>query len=212
MGNTCLGNIQYSWGSQITILTPKCCPLQCNYVAMQRCRVPVPEHRLFKTQTQMHWIQKNTREKKKNLNSPDLQAYLYFKTVKYNWHNGKHYMNLQYFFFQDNWHFTGSSSNQWGYYLLERNTWDWSIYTNPRRCVFFFYLHILYDVPSNIWIPLCSTSYIDWTGLHAVSPLILSARTYRTHSLAVWHEQNGQWLTGQTLQPFTLCVRCRITE
>lgn len=48
----------------------------------------------------MHLIHKNKCEnKKKNLNSPGLQAYLYFKTVKYNWHNGKHYMDLQYVFF-----------------------------------------------------------------------------------------------------------------
>lgn len=153
----------------------------------------------------MHWIHKNTSENK-NLNSPGLQAYLYFKTVKYNWHNGKHYMNSFLTFHRFQFKLTRV-------FLLEHNTWDWSICTNTCVCLlsaYFLWCPIKYLNPTLF----NELHYLD--SLHAVSPLALSAHTYCTHSLAVWHEQNGQWLTGQPLQPFAihfpLCVLCRITE
>lgn len=129
----------------------------------------------FFRQTQMHLILYTKHEWKQKLKFK-LQAYSYFKTVKYNWHNGKHCMNV--LFSQ-----VPVQINEGIVCFFLTHRW-WTICTNPHIYVFFFYLHISHDVPSNILIPLCYMSYINWTSLHVVSLLIRFAYTYCTHSLS----------------------------
>lgn len=69
-------------------------------------------------------------------------------------------------------------------FFSERNTPMMNHLYKPMYICIFFYLHISHDVPTNILIPLCYMSYINWTSLHVVSLLIRFAYTYCTHSLS----------------------------
>lgn len=116
----------------------------------------------------MHWIHKNTSENK-NLNSPGLQAYLYFKTVKYNWHNGKHYMNSFLTFHRFQFKLTRV-------FLLEHNTWDWSICTKyvcfSSICIFLMMSHQIFE-----------SHFVQWATLPGQFACGVTSRPLRSHLL-----------------------------